>query len=149
MEPLGKAIVLAIRFSWVFRSLFEPKYHVITPVQDAAYETFTYRAETEHIVPVENFGRTFVEWREGHPLCVHSDDSPFKGRRCAQLASEEYREMEADMHNLYPAIGCVNAARGNRNFDMFSADTPSSLESLSLTEENQSDMQFGGQTCLV
>ena len=30
-------------------------------------------AETEHIVPVENFCRTFPEWREGHPLCVHKD----------------------------------------------------------------------------
>ena len=95
------------------------------------------RAETEHIVPAENFGRTFREWREGHPMCVHSDGSPFKGRRCAQLASEEYREMEADMHNLYPAIGCVNAARGNRNFDMFSADTPSSFGSCQMKIEGK------------
>ncbi len=85
------------------------------------------RAETEHIVPAENFGRTFREWREGDPICVHSDGTPFKGRRCAQLANEEYRLMEADMHNLYPAIGCVNAARGNRNFTQLEADAPSSF----------------------
>ncbi len=85
------------------------------------------RAETEHIVPAENFGRTFPEWREGHPLCVNSNGKPFKGRRCAQLASEEYRLMEADLHNLYPAIGSVNAARGNRNFTQFEAGTPSSF----------------------
>ena len=95
------------------------------------------RAETEHIVPAENFGRTFVEWREGHPMCVHSDGTPFKGRRCAQLANAEFREMEADMHNLYPAIGCVNAARGNRNFDLFSADTPSSFGSCQMKIEGK------------
>ena len=72
------------------------------------------RAETEHIVPAENFGRTFSEWREGHPLCVHSDGNPYKGRKCAELANAEFGQMEADMHNLYPAIGSVNAARAIR-----------------------------------
>ena len=83
------------------------------------------RAETEHIVPAENFGRTFSEWREGHPLCVHSDGKPYKGRKCAEVANAEFREMEADMHNLYPAIGSVNAARGNRNFDLLGSSVPS------------------------
>ncbi len=96
-----------------------------------------HRAETEHIVPAENFGRTFAEWREGHPLCVQRDGSPFKGRKCAGLVNAEFREMEADMHNLYPAIGCVNAARGNRNFDMLSSGTPSSFGSCRMKIEGR------------
>ena len=85
------------------------------------------RVEAEHIVPVENFGRTFAEWREGHPLCVNKDGQPFKGRRCAELANETFRNMEDDLHNLYPAIGSVNAARGNKNFAMLGRDVPASF----------------------
>lgn len=29
------------------------------------------RVEWEHVVPAENFGRTFSEWRDGHPSCVN------------------------------------------------------------------------------
>ena len=76
------------------------------------------KVEWEHVVAAENFGRSFKEWREGHPSCVNSKGKPFKGRRCAELANKEYRLMQADMYNLYPAIGSVNAARQNYNFQM-------------------------------
>lgn len=81
------------------------------------------RMEWEHVVPAENFGRAFVEWREGDPLCV-SHGKPYKGRRCAEKASAEYRRMERDMYNLYPAIGSVNAARGNRQYAELPDVTP-------------------------
>ena len=42
----------------------------------------------------------------------------FKGQRCAEKLSHEYRYMQADMHNLFPAIGAVNAMRSNYNFTM-------------------------------
>ena len=74
------------------------------------------RMEWEHMVPAENFGRTFKEWREGHPSCVDRRGKPFKGRNCAEKASKAFRHMHADMHNLAPAIGAVNAARQNYNF---------------------------------
>ena len=76
------------------------------------------RMEWEHIVPAENFGRAFVEWREGHPECVDKNGKPFRGRNCAGRVNMEYRYMEADMHNLAPAIGAVNALRSNFNFAM-------------------------------
>ena len=41
------------------------------------------RVEWEHVVPAENFGRSFSEWREGHPSCVDSKGKSFKGRECA------------------------------------------------------------------
>ena len=76
------------------------------------------RVETEHVVPVENFGKAFPEWREGHEQCV-ADGRPFKGRKCVELVNEEFRRMESDLHNLYPSVGVVNAMRGNKNFQMF------------------------------
>lgn len=76
------------------------------------------RVEFEHVVPAENFGRTFVEWREGHKECVTSKGKSYKGRKCANKVNEEYRLMQADMYNLFPAIGAVNAIRSNFSFQM-------------------------------
>lgn len=78
------------------------------------------KIEWEHIVPAENFGRTFVEWREGHKKCVTRKGNKFKGRKCAEKVNLTYRYMQADMFNLYPAIGAVNALRSNYNFTMLS-----------------------------
>lgn len=74
--------------------------------------------EADHIVPAENFGKHFVEWREGHPDCVDSKGKKFKGRNCASKVSKTYRLMESDLYNLAPAIGSVNALRQNYNFTM-------------------------------
>ena len=79
------------------------------------------KIEWEHVVPAENFGRTFSEWREGHKQCVNSKGKAFKGRRCAEKVNTEYRYMQADMYNLFPAIGAVNASRSNYNFTMLPA----------------------------
>ncbi len=76
------------------------------------------RVEWEHVVPAENFGRTFKAWREGDALCKDKQGKTFKGRKCAERVSEEYRLMQADMYNLYPSIGAVNASRSNYNFAM-------------------------------
>ena len=80
------------------------------------------RVETEHVVPVENFGRTFVEWREGHSECVDSLGRHFRGRKCVGRVNEEFRRMEADLYNLYPAVGSVNALRSNFNFQELGQD---------------------------
>ena len=71
------------------------------------------RIEWEHVVPAHAFGKTFSEWRNGHPKCVRKNGTKFKGRRCAEKVNEEYRRMQADMFNLYPAIGEVNGRRSN------------------------------------
>jgi len=68
------------------------------------------------VVPAENFGRHFKEWREGHPSCVDSKGKSYKGRRCASRVSAKFREMEADRINLVPAIGQVNALRSNYRY---------------------------------
>jgi len=71
------------------------------------------RIEWEHVVPAHAFGQSFSEWRNGHPKCVSKKGKKFKGRKCAQKVNEEYRRMQADMFNLYPAIGEVNGRRSN------------------------------------
>lgn len=76
------------------------------------------KIEWEHVVPAENFGRTFNEWRDGNKQCISKKGKLFKGRKCAEKVSSEYRYMQADMFNLYPAIGAVNALRSNYNFTM-------------------------------
>lgn len=76
------------------------------------------RVEWEHVVPAENFGRAFKEWREGDGRCTNEKGHFYKGRRCAEKMSAEYRLMQADMYNLFPAVGAVNAIRSNYNYEL-------------------------------
>ncbi len=69
------------------------------------------RLEWEHVVPAAALGRALPSWRRGDPSCVDSRGKPFRGRRCARRASEVFRHMEGDMHNLFPTIGVLNEAR--------------------------------------
>ena len=82
------------------------------------YKKRVKRWEAEHVVPAENFGRAFSEWRDGAAVCIYSKGKAFKGRKCAEKANKEYRLMQSDLYNLYPAIGAVNAARQNYNYVM-------------------------------
>jgi deoxyribonuclease-1 len=71
------------------------------------------RIEWEHVVPASQFGQYFPSWKKGHKNCRNAYGKDFKGRRCAQLISKKYRLIEADLYNLVPAIGEVNAMRSN------------------------------------
>ena len=99
---------------------FDSKKNVLAPAgfETAKHKKRAGRIEWEHVVPAENFGRAFSEWRTGSPECVNSKNKSFKGRKCAEKMNVEYRYMQADMHNLFPAIGAVNAMRSNYNFTM-------------------------------
>ena len=77
-----------------------------------------HRIEWEHVVPAEAFGQSFKEWREGHPDCVDNRGKSFKGRKCAEKVNPEFRQMQADMYNLYPAVGEVNGLRSNYSMAM-------------------------------
>ncbi|MBE0507253.1 MAG: endonuclease [Marinospirillum sp.] len=69
------------------------------------------RTEWEHIVPASNFGRDRQCWQSGgRSHCVQNDPV--------------FAAMEADMHNLTPAIGEVNADRSNYNFGMLPGTQP-------------------------
>ena len=77
-----------------------------------------HRIEWEHVVPAEAFGQRFREWREGHPDCVDNKGRPFKGRKCAEKVNMAFRYMQADIFNLYPAVGEVNGLRSNYSMAM-------------------------------
>ncbi|ENO8810369.1 endonuclease [Photobacterium damselae] len=76
------------------------------------------KVEIEHIVAAENFGRSFPEWRDGSVLCVDKHGKKYKGRKCATKASAQYRYMQADLYNLWPAQGSINAAHSNYRWAM-------------------------------
>ena len=102
------------------RAPFDEKKRISLPAgfTTPKHEKRAGRVEWEHVVPAENFGRFFVEWREGDEVCTDSKGRSFKGRKCAEKANKTFRFMQADMYNLYPAIGAVNAMRSNFNFTM-------------------------------
>jgi deoxyribonuclease-1 len=58
------------------------------------------RIEWEHIVPAWYFGHNFQCWKDG-------------GRKECRDTNDKFRQMEADMHNLVPAIGEINGDRSN------------------------------------
>ncbi|KLE00245.1 endonuclease [Aliarcobacter butzleri] len=67
----------------------------------------TNRIEWEHIMPAENFGRHLACWKDGGRKACSKDPI--------------FNKMEADMHNLVPAIGELNADRSNFRYG---ADKP-------------------------
>lgn len=85
--------------------------------QDSARES---RIEWEHVVPAYKFGITFPYWGEygadPHPDCYDKKGEPLKNRDCTEKNSELFRLMQADLHNLRPAIGSVNGLRSNYDF---------------------------------
>lgn len=126
-RALERAVYHDHRITLYCRAPFDAKNNVQTPpgFTTPKHKARAGRVEWEHVVPAENFGRAFVEWREGHPDC-RDKRGPFKGRKCAERTSREYRLMQADMYNLYPAIGAVNAMRSNDNYAML-PDAPASF----------------------
>lgn len=79
------------------------------------------RMEWEHVVPAENFGRSFASWRDGHPKCKTAKKR-YKGRRCARKIDKQFKFMEADLYNLYPAIGELNMLRSNYTLYMVAGE---------------------------
>lgn len=117
-RTLERSVYFDHRITFYCRAEFDSKKNVMLPVgfTTPKHEKRARRVEWEHVVPAENFGRAFVEWREGHEKCVDSKGRAFKGRRCAEKVNKTYRYMQSDLYNLYPAIGAVNAIRSNYRF---------------------------------
>lgn len=68
------------------------------------------RIEWEHIVPASLFGQQRLCWQQG-------------GRSHCKQVDPLYNVMEADLHNLAPAVGEANADRSNFRFGVL-PDTP-------------------------
>ncbi len=86
------------------------------------------RVEWEHVVPAENFGREFIEWKYGSSACF-DNGRKFRGRNCAEHANREFRLMHADMYNLFPSIGAVNKLRSNYPYTEFGSGVKSTFGS--------------------
>ena len=109
----------------------KPKIDIILiPIEDR-YESSTYenRSQTiewEHVVPAYWFRTAdpFIKqvWGEGHPKCVTSSGTVYKGRKCAQKVSTLFVKMESDMYNLEPALGSLNAIRSDSNFGLIDGE---------------------------
>ncbi|GAA3918457.1 endonuclease [Litoribacillus peritrichatus] len=65
------------------------------------------RIEWEHVVPAWYFGHQMQCWQNGGRKACKKDDA--------------FRAMEADMHNLVPAVGEVNGDRSNYRFSEWNA----------------------------
>lgn len=106
------------RVTFYCQASFDKKKNITLPegFTTPKHEKRAHRVEWEHVVPAENFGRFFSEWRDGAEACVDNKGRSFKGRKCAEKANREYRLMQSDLYNLYPAIGAVNALRSNFNY---------------------------------
>ncbi len=123
-KSLMKSVYFDNRVTLYCSAVFDSKKNITLPIgyQSSKYKKRAKRVEWEHVVPAENFGRTFSEWRDGHPNCVTKKGKTFKGRNCASKINKEYRFMQSDLYNLYPAIGAVNALRSNYNFTMLAGE---------------------------
>lgn len=68
------------------------------------------RVEWEHVVPAWEFGHQRQCWQNGgRKNCVNND--------------AVFRRMEADLHNLVPAVGELNGDRSNYRFGMIEGES--------------------------
>ncbi len=67
------------------------------------------RIEWEHVVPAWHFGHQLRCWQNG-------------GRMTCRNTNSKFKQMEADMHNLVPAIGEINGDRSNFKYGMIEGE---------------------------
>ena len=67
------------------------------------------RIEWEHIVPAWHFGHQLKCWQNG-------------GRMTCRNTNSKFKQMEADMHNLVPAIGEINGDRSNFRYGLIEGE---------------------------
>ncbi len=80
----------------------------------------------EHLVPLSHLGGQRLCWKQ--PICHSQHGKAYKGRRCCHDSDSLFQRMEADMHNLVPAIPSINHARHDYEF----AILPSSDDLISI-----------------
>lgn len=140
-KMLEKQVYFDHRVTLYCGAPFDAQKNVELPVgfSTPSHENRARRIEWEHVVPAENFGRHFEAWRSGDAQCKKGFKR-FKGRSCAELVSRPFRLMQADMYNLFPAIGAVNALRSNYRFTQFAANTPSTFGSCTMKIDKRFQM---------
>ncbi len=74
------------------------------------------RIEWEHIVPISHIASHLPCWQ--NKQCTKESGKPYKGRECCREIDAVFAKMEADLHNMVPEIGELNACRSNFRFGM-------------------------------
>ncbi|MGE8720077.1 endonuclease [Leptospira terpstrae] len=65
--------------------------------------------EWEHIVPAHSFGKDRECWTKKD---CELKGKNVRGRKCCQATDPEFNQIEADLHNIVPVPGEINADRG-------------------------------------
>ena len=92
-KTLERQVYYDHRITLYCGAAFDEKKDVAPPEGFTApkHEKRAGKIEWEHVVPAENFGRAFPEWREGDAQCVDKRGKAFRGRKCAERVNREYR----------------------------------------------------------
>lgn len=75
----------------------------------------------EHIVPAYEIGKNRECWN--NYLCTDENGKKFKGRKCCRKIDAEFKEAEADLHNLQPAVHTLNLKRSNLKYGITDNET--------------------------
>ena len=73
-------------------------------------------------MPAYFFGHNRTCWKTGNAKCVKSDGTKYKGRECCAKADKTFRKIEADLHNLAPAVGELNGDRSNKPYGIVTGE---------------------------
>lgn len=97
-----------------------------SPYSGTKYATRGKKIEWEHITPASWFVTADQSihdaWFLGHTKCHTSRGTEYKGRKCAGKVSPLFNQMEADMYNLVPVIGALNAMRSNKPYGIIEGE---------------------------
>ena len=83
-------------------------------MQQASHIKRAHRLEWGHMMPAENFGRHFQCWRE--KICKDRKGRAYKGRKCCEKIDANFKKVEAELYNLWPAVGVINQKRSNYRY---------------------------------
>ena len=85
-KVMEHSVIPGYRVTLYCQASFDEDKNVKLPVgfKTSVHQKRVSRVEWEHVVPAENFGRFFTEWREGSPRCIDNRGRAFKGRKCAE-----------------------------------------------------------------
>lgn len=75
--------------------------------------------EVEHMVAADLIGHNLSCWQNS--ICEHRGKT-YKGRKCCEKMDDNFRQIESELYNLWPAVGLVNIARSNYSYGVVDSD---------------------------
>ena len=75
------------------------------------------RVEWEHMMAASHFSQHFKCWRE--KMCTKRNGKKYRGRKCCEKIDKRFRQVEAELFNLWPSVGSVNQYRSNYRYAEF------------------------------